>query len=165
MSSQISKNNRNAKQFNVVRPKSILQASNAINSDFRPITPFRCTLSVMASSLLLSLSKVAGQFIFVALISCQCITLTLKFKKAEKPGTSDTGKIITNGPEKVIERVGDYMNLQNDFGIQPQDKNLNAVFQRVYRELEDEKDINMPWTANSKKVRENAAKLVLVDDN
>ena len=165
MSSQVSKNNRNAKKFNVVRRKSILQASNAIKSDFRPITLFRCTLSVTAGSLLLSLIKVAGQFIFVALISCQCITLTLKFKKAEKPGTSDTGKIITNGPEKVIERVGDYKNLQKDFGIQPEDMNLNAVFQRVYRELEDEKNIKLPWTPNLKKVRENAAKMALVDDN
>ena len=143
MSSQLSKNNSNTKKFNAFLVYFVFDGKFSLvepNHSSWPVHPR-------------SSDKLSMHYTDV------------EFKSAEKPVTSYTGKIITNGPEKVIERVGDYMNLQIDFGIQPEVMNLTAVFQRVYKELEDEKENTLPLTQNSKKVRENAAKSILVNDN
>ena len=165
MSSQLSKNNSNTKKFNVVRPKSIRQASKVDPIEFPANHAFLVYFECDGKFSLVEPNHSSWP---VHLRSSDKLSLhytDVEFKSAEKPGTSDTGKVITNGPEKVIERVGDYMNLQIDFGIQPEDMNLTAVFQRVYKELEDEKENTLPSTQNSKKVQENAAKSILVNDN
>ena len=57
------------------------------------------------------------------------------FKSSEKPGSFIKGKVLTNGPEDVIERVGDYMNFQIEPGLQLEDMNVTKVFQRAVKEL------------------------------
>ena len=51
------------------------------------------------------------------------------FKSALKAGTTVKGKGQShNGPANVIERVGDYMNLQINLRVQTEDMNLTMVF-------------------------------------
>ena len=79
------------------------------------------------------------------------------FKSALKPGTTVKGKVITNGPANVIERVGDYMNLQINLGVQTEDMNLTMVFRKVYEEIEREKENELPAAKqNAKEFRKQA---------
>ena len=62
------------------------------------------------------------------------------FKSSEKPRSFIKGKVLTNGPEDVIERVGDYMNFQIELGLQLEDMNVTKVFQRAVKELSLQKE-------------------------
>ena len=79
------------------------------------------------------------------------------FRSALKPGTTVKGKVITNGPAIVIERVGDYMNLQINHRVQTEAMNLTKIFQKVYEGIEREKENELPAAKqNAKELRKQA---------
>ena len=132
------------KKATSVRPKSARQASKIDPIDFPANHAFLVYFNCDGK---FSLVKPDQSSWPANLRSSEKLSLhytDVDFKSALKTGTTVKGKVITNGPAKVKERVGDYMNLQINLGVQTEDMNLNMVFQKVYEEIEKEKEKELP---------------------
>ena len=61
------------------------------------------------------------------------------FKSDKNPKIFVNGLVVTNGPEEILTRVGNKMNVLLSEGVEPRDMNVTQVFQQAYDDIEIEK--------------------------
>ena len=61
------------------------------------------------------------------------------FKSNKNPKIFVNGLVVTNGPEEILTRVGNKMNVLLWDGVEPRDMNVTQVFQQAYDDIEIEK--------------------------
>ena len=61
------------------------------------------------------------------------------FKSDKNPKIFVNGLVVTNGPEEILTRVGNKMNVLLAEGVEPRDMNVTQAFQQAYDVIEIEK--------------------------
>ena len=58
------------------------------------------------------------------------------FKSDKNPKIFVNGLVVTNGPEEILTRVGNKMNVLLSEGVEPRELNVTQVFQQAYDDIE-----------------------------